>query len=112
MVAHLMRRKKDTAIGQKYQQGDAITNMEGALHTFVTPVCSIEMTGDYVWRGRHSAHEFEHGQKRRVVMSAAVQPDFENTEVMLQVLALDSQRCVGENFKLGRCIRSACQQGY
>lgn len=56
-----MRRKKDTAIGVKFIgrkirsapasgtiKQDEITNMEGAMHTFVTPVVSrVEIIGDY-----------------------------------------------------------------
>jgi hypothetical protein len=44
MAEHLMKNKKYLALGVKYQYGDLITNMEGALHTFVTPISNIFLT--------------------------------------------------------------------
>jgi hypothetical protein len=56
-VKHLMRNKKDSAIGVKFmksrQNPDKITNMEGALHKFVNPIVEVTMHGDYVWRDGH-----------------------------------------------------------
>lgn len=117
-----MRRKKNSALAVKFvPKGgyrtfgtgrlDAITNMEGALHTFVTPVVGkCEMTGDYRYNtafGGHGVTAFgnvvpEGGDgtrkvrlTRTVVMSASIQMDFEGTRVMLRVCRLDSEPCVG-----------------
>ena len=44
LIELLMRKKKDSAIGVKFRKasagagGDIITTLEGAMHTFVTPV--------------------------------------------------------------------------
>lgn len=89
MVQHLMANKRDTAIGRKFEEGTSITNMEGALHTFLTPIVPITMTGDYTFRGRHDLIPLENGKGRNVVMSAAVQPDFElggSSEVVMQII--------------------------
>lgn len=75
--------------------------MEGALHTFVTPICPIYLTGDYAYRGSHSASFFEAGKARQAVMSAAIQPDFDRHEsgsqVMMEVLALKDAACEGKD---------------
>ncbi len=55
------------------------------------------MSGDYVWKNGHSINKFKNGGHRQVVMSAAVQPDFENTQVMIKVLELGDQACHGED---------------
>lgn len=83
MLEHLMRDKKPRALGVKFRVGDKITNGEGILHTFVTPVCSIRMTGDYHWYGDPDYGGFglqgegHKGKLRPVIMSAAIHPDFE-----------------------------------
>lgn len=84
MTEHLMRRKKDSALCVKYCTYDAITNMEGAMHSFVTPVVKIRMTKDYNFYGAVDlkAH-------REVIMSAAIHPDFEcakNNEVVMHLV--------------------------
>lgn len=78
MASHLVLHKKSTAIGEKYKAGDVITNMEGALHTFVTPIAKIKMTGDYCFdpMNGHGAVTYP-GNSRTVVLSAAIHPDFE-----------------------------------
>jgi hypothetical protein len=56
MTVHLMQRKKSSAIGVKFETHclDKITDMEGALHTFVTPIVPYcEMVGDYRFEGMH-----------------------------------------------------------
>lgn len=117
-----MRRKKDGAIGVKFvpkggyrtfgrDKPDEITNMEGALHTFVTPVVGrCEMTGDYRYSAAHGGHgvsdygnvEPEEGDRKRmvrltrsVVMSASIHMDFEGTKVLLRLCKLDSHECLG-----------------
>jgi hypothetical protein len=103
LVTHLMRNKKDSAIAVKYRSGDKITNMEGALHTFITPIVRILMFGDYVFRGSHGVSEFtdDNGKQRarEVLMSALVQMDFENRHVMLAVSKLETDAIYGEKLK-------------
>jgi hypothetical protein len=104
MVAHLMRNKKDSALGVKFVRKsfwkpDQITNMEGALHTFVTPLVDITMHGDYQWRARHSVHRFGSAGAfqlgRRVILSALIQQDFEDDDVMFRVARLDEEEVIG-----------------
>lgn len=93
LVEHLMRDKRDSACGSKYIPGSRITNMEGAMHTFVTPVTAIRMTGDYRWAGTHTAAQLK-GKLRPVVMSAAIHPDFEfrkPNSVTLAVVSLNDE---------------------
>lgn len=107
LVVHLMRKKKRLAIGVKFESGDAITNMEGACHTFVTPLVPVWMHGDYHYSGTHGVVHFPTidnpalgsvQRARFVVLSALVQPDFENSDVMLHVSALtdDAVQAAGE----------------
>jgi hypothetical protein len=72
LVRLLMRSKKDSAIAVKFEPRrkvwkkgksfvlqDEITNMEGAVHTFVTPVLSTcEMIGDYIFTHGHGISIF------------------------------------------------------
>ena len=119
-----MRRKKNSALGVKFipkggfrtfgrERPDEITNMEGALHTFVTPVVGrCEMVGDYRYNpafGGHGVSSFGDIEPdgidrkgrvrltRSVVMSASVHMDFEGPRVLLQVCKLDNRECVGVN---------------
>lgn len=104
MVEHLMRWKKDAALGVKFVENndplDAITNMEGALHTFVNPIVKATMHGDYHWDGSHSIFRFGsqggHQLGRRVLVSALVQQDFELEKVMLRVCSVTAEATVGE----------------
>lgn len=102
MVEHLMRHKKDRAIGVKYESGDGIanpgdeiTNMEGAMHTFVTPVCEMLMTGDYHWVGRLQGSSFGQNRVRPVILSASINPDFEFDNVILPLVRVLSQSVEG-----------------
>lgn len=110
MTLHLMERKKDSALGQKYNEGDEITNMEGAMHTFVTPIGLIHQTADYAWKGRHSYSLFDNGKKRQVVLSAAIQPDFEYENVMLKVIGLSGTSVEGKQLPRDFAIPSAEQK--
>lgn len=110
-----MRRKKNGALGVKWLKGDDITNMEGAMHTFITPVISrCEIIGDYRYNpvfGGHSIDRFgdtlqrpsTDGSKRKyqlarfVVLSASVQMDFENTRVMLSACMLEESETIGHD---------------
>ena len=107
MVAHLMRRKKDSALGVKYTPGDAITNMEGALHTFVTPVSKIVMTGDYRWVGQLQGRPFGDNRVRKVILSAAIHPDFEYDTVIMPLVKVRDRAIVGREMSLDREIPSS-----
>lgn len=122
MASHLMREKAFIKLGQKYCKGDRITNMEGALHTFLNPICPITMLGDYYWNpavctvqsrdggGRTMQFPIGHSiqlcdpqengtQGRRVILSAAIHPDFEKggeDEVVMRIVALQEQAIEGE----------------
>ena len=112
MTAHLMRSKKDSALGVKYRNGDAITDMEAALHTFVTPICPIAMVGDYVYRNGHSivllgksmfSFFFGKNYARKVILSAAIQPDFERSgkdEVVMKLVEVKKDAVKGEELLL------------
>lgn len=103
MVEHLMRWKRDSAIGVKFVENndplDCITNMEGALHTFVNPIVKATIHGDYQWAGGHSIFRFgsqgKHQLGRRVLVSALVQQDFEDGNVMLGVCAVNTEATIG-----------------
>jgi len=103
MVKHLMRNKKDSAIAVKFEKNkskpDKITNMEGAMHTFVNPFADITIHGDYEWQGHHSIREFgaHEGRQlgRQVLLSALIHQDFENEEVMLKVARLEEFEFLG-----------------
>lgn len=97
LVQHLMVKKKDSALGVKYHAGDAITNMEALLHTFVIPICNIHMVGDYYYDPKkgHSISRFSDGNYRQVVLSAAIHPDFETSELMLAFTSLKKEAVQG-----------------
>jgi hypothetical protein len=114
-----MRKKKDSALGVKYvprggfragDHLDEISNMEAALHTFVTPVVGeCEMIGDYRYGGHgHGVSGFgDDGERlhwrdrkwktRTVVLSASIHMDFEGARVMLKVCKLDDAEVVGRD---------------
>ena len=96
IAEHLMRNKKNLALGSKYVTGDAITNMEGAMHAFVTPLCIVMMLGDYAWKQGHTCSLFGDSKVRRVILSAAVQPDFEKDNVMIALMGLEAEKVEGE----------------
>lgn len=103
LVTHLMRMKKDSALGIKYKPGDQITNMEGAFHQLVTPFAPILMHGDYRFHHHHTVELFPLGdhscqQARVVLLSGLVQPDFETTEVTLQMVKLEPTTLHGTPF--------------
>jgi hypothetical protein len=120
-----MRNKKDMAIGVKFvrERGgpyrirnkppplDEITNMEGALHTFVTPITLCMLHGDYYWGPGHVTRNFKiiggKQQARTVIISASIQPDFENTEVMLELCALRKETISGASLRAKVTIPTA-----
>lgn len=87
VLKRLIQLKKDLACGVKYELGDELSNMEGALHTFLTPISVIHMVGDKGWMGPHGVYgkNFEGNQARKVVFSGNVQPDFENSSVLMKI---------------------------
>lgn len=98
MVEHLMRHKRDSAIGSKFQPGTQITNMEGALHTYVTPVGAVRMVGDYQWpRSLGMQVPFMSNRMRPILVSFAIHPDFENKEVMFPLMSLGQEPVQGED---------------
>lgn len=122
-----MRRKNNGALGVKFKAlsgTDEITNMEGALHTFVTPVCLSFLHGDYRYSNGHGMARFPDveaegvgdrmQQARQVIISASVQPDFEGTKVMLLVCAIGNSAFDGcplpANFEILRVERKQHEQ--
>ena len=107
MVEHLMRDKKDSALSVKWRNTghDTITNMEGALHTYVVPLVPVFIHGDHLYRsGIHDAVYFPETkrffktvqQARRAILSAFIQPDFENSKVLMQVAGLRDHPSIGK----------------
>ncbi|KAI9743363.1 MAG: hypothetical protein M1818_003209 [Claussenomyces sp. TS43310] len=114
-LVELLMRRKNGALGVKWLKGDDITNMEGAMHSFITPVISrCEIIGDCRYNpvfGGHSIDRFgdtlqrprTDGSKRKchltrfVVLSASVQMDFENTKVMLSACMLEASETIGHD---------------
>lgn len=104
LIEHLMRMKKDSAIGVKFNSGnnppDAITNMEGAMHTFVTPIVLGFLHGDYIYNQGHGMTRFatldKMQQARPVIISGQIQPDFEGTRVLAVLCALRQERSIGK----------------
>ena len=110
-----MRRKKNSALGVKWVKGDDITNMEGAMHTFVTPVISrCEINGDYNYnpafgghginrfgdtleRSRSDGSKWKYQLARLVVLSASIQMDFEDARVMLSACMLEESETIGHD---------------
>jgi hypothetical protein len=109
LVEHLMRKKKSSALGVKFRAKkgkapgrlDEITNMEGAMHTFVTPIMPAAMVGDYLYRHGHGVVKFGDEKKmqrvRNVVLSASIHMDFELPEVMLAVSKLRGSETRGKD---------------
>ncbi|ELR02670.1 hypothetical protein VC83_08693 [Pseudogymnoascus destructans] len=101
LITHLMRRKNDSALAIKFapSRKGVITNMEGVLHTFVTPLVGALMHGDYRYTGGHYVEGFPlldgRLQARRVVVSAAVQMDFEFNSVMMEACRVEVREVVG-----------------
>jgi hypothetical protein len=85
--------------------------VEGAMHTFCTPVMSCEVMGDYKYEYGHGVEELGTGvsskfkenvlMSRSVALSASIQPDFELPKVMLAVVKLDAKEVIGEDLSGG-----------
>lgn len=100
LAIHLMRNKRNSAIARKWIEGSVITNMEGALHTFVTGLLRIQMHGDYEYSQGHEVVSFPEvkgfQQSRPIVMSTAIHPDFENGDVCAMAFKLSGEPTVGK----------------
>ncbi|KAG4430356.1 hypothetical protein IFR05_014160 [Cadophora sp. M221] len=106
LVEHLMRKKRGSALGSKFVPGAEITNMEGAMHTFVVPIVPrCETEGDYCFSAGHKATPpitVNSGGKnvmmtRSVVMSATIHMDFELPTVMLELCRLRNEEVAGKD---------------
>ncbi|KAG9947313.1 hypothetical protein KCU85_g5840, partial [Aureobasidium melanogenum] len=96
MIEFLMRCKKRTALAVKFQKGDKITNMEGAMHTFVT---SLELAWLHGERGYNKGHTFtpylpsgNFRRGRQVLISNMIHQDFETDEVMMTLASLTKSK--------------------
>ncbi|KAH0342364.1 hypothetical protein KCU81_g5726, partial [Aureobasidium melanogenum] len=96
MIEFLMRCKKRTALAIKFQKGDKITNMEGAMHTFVT---SLELAWLHGERGYNKGHTFtpylpsgNFRRGRQVLISNMIHQDFETDEVMMKLASLTKSK--------------------
>ncbi|CZS95017.1 uncharacterized protein RAG0_04822 [Rhynchosporium agropyri] len=109
LIEHLMRNKRSSALGAKFEPGAEITNMEGAMHTFVVPVVPrCESAGDYCFSAGHKATPTvikKSGGKsvmmtRSVVMSATIHLDFELPTVMVELCMLRNQEILGKDLNV------------
>lgn len=115
MIEHLMRKKKNSALGVKFQTArippDEITNMEGALHTFVTPLVRAYLHGDYIYQHGHGMTRFPSvdnmQQARVVIVSAQIQPDFEGPHVLVALAALGDEPLSGSSLPNGFMVPDA-----
>lgn len=89
IVRRLIKLKKNQAAGVKYEVGDTLKNMEGALHTFLTPISRVHLL-------------CKENQARQVVFSGIVQPDFEYDTVFLEVAAIQNEAIVGKELSVER----------
>ncbi|KAG9638744.1 hypothetical protein KCU64_g13680, partial [Aureobasidium melanogenum] len=92
MIEFLMRCKKRTTLAVKFKKGDKITNMEGAMHTFIT---SLELAWLHGKRGYDKGHTFtpylpsdKFRRGRQVLISNMIHQDFETDEVMMELASL------------------------
>ncbi|KAK6006333.1 hypothetical protein QM012_006743 [Aureobasidium pullulans] len=92
MIEFLMRCKKRTAIGVKFDRGDKITNMEGAMHTFVTSLELAWLHGERGYDKGHTLTPYLPSGKvrcgRQVLISNMIHQDFETDEVMMRLASL------------------------
>lgn len=91
----LLTKKAKTSFNQKNVK--SITPMMGVMSTFVTPFAASKMKGDYIWNGGHSCALVKNGYAREVIVNGAIQPDFENKEVMFRLVALSDREVQGES---------------
>eukprot|EP01080_Neovahlkampfia_damariscottae_P006911 gene6911-11074_t len=99
-VEHLMKNKKPSSAGVKYQFGDFITNMEGIFHTMISPICNIVLTADLYQDKQENESISLEGQGRNVVLTTTIQPDFETEHVMLQLTKVQKKEIRGKKLDL------------
>jgi hypothetical protein len=96
--------------------------VEGAMHMFVTPIIPrCEVVGDYKYESGHGIIPFgvkdnPNGEgkvqlTRSVALSALIQPDFEDTRVMLRVCKLDTTAVIGKDLLHEWEMYSAAEKG-
>lgn len=105
LVEFLMRNKQNLAIGVKWQKKGKITNMEGAMHTFVTSIVLAWSHGNKSWDKGHVFTPYPAADKfktaRLVLISNMIHQDFETDEVMMELASLKATRtsCI-EDFQV------------
>ncbi len=90
MVEHLMRNKKEGTRHASYESGDSITSMEGALHTFLTPISPIYLTRDLT-----SKQPFSNNGVKCVVLSATNLPDLSPNSVIMPLIKISGEAIQG-----------------
>lgn len=114
LVHYLMRNKRDSALATKWLPDTAITNMEGALHTLVTALLKVHIAGDYAYRNGHGVLPFDTAvgalAARQVVLSTAIHPDFEDTQVMYSLCKLAAEPLHGKGLPEDFQIPSTMQK--
>lgn len=102
LIEHLMSAKRDSALGRKWVDApeSRITNMEGALHTFVTALLPVSLHGDTAYRGGHVVLKFVDvkgfQQARPVILSTQIRLDFEDRAVAAVFYGLEEAQVVGK----------------
>ncbi len=96
-VEHFAKNKRAGAIGEKYKPNTKITNMEGALHTFVTFILPTTLAGDPGWDNGYVINRRPDHLGREVVLSTAIQPDFESRAVLWDLLHVSENSIQGES---------------
>lgn len=97
LVEHIMRNKKDIAFGVKYEEGDLITRMEGAVASFISSVCPILTSGDFIDNNGSPISPLN-GLGRQVILNHNMPPDFEKSgddEVMMKVIEVKIESVEG-----------------
>lgn len=102
MVKHLMTKRRGTAFKTKWLDGTEMTNMEGAMRTFMTPMAATLLVADKVWMGNNIKTvglPFGNNVVRQVIMSDAVHPDFEcedpKRQVVMDIVGLSAEAVQG-----------------
>eukprot|EP00186_Timspurckia_oligopyrenoides_P004085 CAMPEP_0182441414 /NCGR_PEP_ID=MMETSP1172-20130603/371_1 /TAXON_ID=708627 /ORGANISM="Timspurckia oligopyrenoides, Strain CCMP3278" /LENGTH=440 /DNA_ID=CAMNT_0024635669 /DNA_START=182 /DNA_END=1501 /DNA_ORIENTATION=+ len=107
IIEHVMRNKKDCALGVKFRSGDQITPMEAVMHTFITPIFEVIITGDYSYQGKHHIEPYGDFMGKRVILSSAIQPDFEVNGVMSDLVCASEEAVHGQALDESFSILSA-----
>jgi hypothetical protein len=65
------------------------------MHTYCTPITLIEKGNDDTWIGSPKEVPLGNGNTRQVILSAAIQPDCEYDDVMLQISSIQDEEQQG-----------------